>query len=237
MRSGTETRLTIGILPAVLLKLLGDEASFSNEEAMVLAAIRRSNNDLADASVEEVAEHVRGMTPEQLAGFQNNVKGIYHELKYVAHENTDGDDVHAKIYDVVNHPGADVRLVNRTTGEMIDVQLKATDSSSYVREHQERYPDVEMHATEEAASSAHGVASSGFSNAALAREVDGALAKIDEDKSEAIEAGAASGLLSGIANARAALRGERTGPAALRRTLEDLGIGAGSAALLEILLG
>ena len=234
---GTRTRLTIGILPAVLLKLLGGEVSFSNEEAMVLAAIRRSNNDLANASVEEIAEHVRSMTQEQLVGFQNNVKGIYHELKYVAHENTDGDDVKAEVYDLVNHPGADVRLINRVTGETVDVQLKATDSSSYVREHQERYPDVEVRATEEAASSAHGMASSGFSNAVLASEVDGALAKMNEDASDVLEAGAASGLLSGIANARAALRGERTGPAALRRSLADLGIGAGSAALLEILLG
>ena len=137
----------------------------------------------------------------------------------------------------MNHPGADVRLVNRTTGETTDVQLKATDSISYVREHQERCPDVEVLATEEVASPVHGVASSGFSNADLSRDVDGTLARMNEDGSYVLEAGAASGVLSGIANARAALRGEQTGPAAVRRTLEDLGIGAGSAALLELLLG
>ena len=51
------------------------------------------------------------------------------------------------------------------------------------------------------------------------------------------EAAGASGLLSAAMNARAALRGERTTAVAVRRVLQDAGIGVGSAALLEILLG
>ena len=236
MRKEAQTRVAIGVLPAVLLKVLSGERSFSPEETTVLAAIRRSNSDLANASVDEIAEHVRGMTPEQLAGFQRNVKGIYHELCYVERENADGDDVEAKVYEVVNHPGADVRLVNVTTGETVDIQLKATDSASYLREHRERYPDVEVQATEEVASSA-GVASSGFRNSELAGDVNATVEKLEDDGSGVLEAGVASGLLSGVVDARAALRGERTGPAALRRTLEDMGIGVGSAALRELLVG
>ena len=39
MPSGPGTRLTIGILPAVLLKLLAGERSFSDDETIVLAAM------------------------------------------------------------------------------------------------------------------------------------------------------------------------------------------------------
>ena len=82
------------------------------------------------------------------------------------------------MYEVVNHPGADVRLVNARTGEAVDIQLKATDSATYLREHQGRYPDVEVYATEEVASSAD-VASSGFRNSELVGDVN---ATLDEAK-------------------------------------------------------
>lgn len=150
MASDAGTRVMIGILPAVVLKVVGGERSFTTEEATVLAAMRRSNSDLANASADEIADHIGKMTPEQLAGFHNNVKGIYHELRYVGQENADQDYVEAETYELVNHPGADVRLVNGKTGETVDIQLKATDSMASVREHQERYPDVEIHVTEEA---------------------------------------------------------------------------------------
>ena len=81
---------------------------------------------------------------------------------------------------------------------------------TYLREHQERYPDVEVHATEEVASSAS-VASSGFHNSELAGDVNATFEKLGDDGGSVLEAGAASGILSGVMNARAALRGERTG--------------------------
>ena len=220
-------RLAIGIVPAVLLKTLGGEGSFSAEETVVLAAMRRSSGDLANASAAEIGEHVRTMTPEQLAGFRNNVKGIYHELRYVARENGDEDGVDAEMYEVVNHPGADIRLVNSETGETVDIQLKATSSIAHLTEHQERYPNIEVHATEEAALSAHGVASSGFRNAELADDVDATLQKLTNSGSDMFEAGATSGLLSGIVNARAALRGQRTGSAVVRRMLGTWGSARG----------
>ena len=237
MARDSTTRLAIGILPAVFLKVLGGGLSFTNEETDVLAAMRRSSRQLEDASVDEMAEYVRGMTPEQLAGFHNNVKGIYHELRYVARENADGDDLQALTYELMNHPGADVLLVNSRTGETVDIQLKATDSVGYVREHQDRFLRVEVHATEEAAISANDVSSSGFRNAELVRDVDTTLEKLTDDGNEVLEAATVSGLLSGVVHARAALRGERSGTSAVRRVIEDLGIGAGSAAVLELLLG
>lgn len=59
MPEETRTRLAIGVLPAVFLKVLSGERSFSPEETAVLAAMRRSHSDLTNASVDEIAEHVR----------------------------------------------------------------------------------------------------------------------------------------------------------------------------------
>ena len=236
MRSGA-VRVGISVVPAVLLKALGGERTFSDEEAMVLEAIRRSSGALADASVAEIAAHVGSLSGEGLAGFRNNVKGIYHELRYVGRENADGDDVDAAMYELTNHPGADVRLVNRTTGETTDIQLKATDSSAYVAAHGERFPGIEVLATEEAAARLDGVASSGFGNAELEADVAAAMARLAGGEGQVGEAAGASGLLSAAMNARAALRGERSTAIAVRRVLEDAGVGAGSAALLELLLG
>ena len=231
------TRLGIGIVPAVLLKVLGGAGSFSDEEEMVLEAIRRSSNTLSDASVAEIAAHVAGHSNEQLAGFRNNVKGIYHELRYVGQENADGDAFEAELYELTNHPGADVRLVNRDTGETTNIQLKATDSAAHVAAHRDRYPEIEVIATEETAARVDGIESSGLNNADLEADVSAAMELLGGEEGQVFEAAGASGLLSAAMNARAALQGERSTVGAVRRVLEDVGIGAGSAALLEILLG
>lgn len=231
------TRLGIGIVPAVLLKVFGGIGSFSDEEEMVLQAIRRSSNALYDASVAEIAAHIAGLSDEQRAGFLNNVKGIYHELRYVGQENADGDVHEAELYELTNHPGADMRLVNRDTGETTDIQLKATDSAAYVAAHRDRYPEVEVIATDEAAARLDGVKSSGLSNADLEADVSATMERLTGEEGQVFEAAGASGLLSAAMNARAVLRGERSSVGAVRRVLEDAGMGVGSAALLEILLG
>ena len=231
------TRLGIGIVPAVLLKVLGGAGSFSDEEEMVLEAIRRSSNPLSDASVAEMSAHIATLSDEQLAGFRNNVKGIYHELSYVGQENADGDAIEAELYELTNHPGADVRLVNRDTGETTNIQLKATDSAAHVAAHRDRYPEIEVIATEETAARVDGIESSGLNNADLEADVSAAMERLGGEEGQVFEAAGASGLLSAAMNARAALKGERSTVGAVRRVLEDVGIGAGSAALLEILLG
>ena len=130
-----------------------------------------------------------------------------------------------------------MRLVNRTTGETTDIQLKATDSAAYVAAHGERFPGIEVLATEETSARMVGVRSSGFGNAELEADVGEAMARLGGEEGQVGEAAGASGLLSAAMNARAALRGERSTAMAVRRVLQDAGIGVGSAALLEILLG
>ena len=245
-------RVYIGIVPAVFLKLLDLSASqaglknqtFTPDEMMVIDAIRRSDNDLAEAEIKEISAHLREYSPEQLRGIENNVKGIYHEMKVAAAENADGDNMEAELYEVTNHPGADVRLINTATGEVTDIQLKATDSTHYVASHQERYPDTEVMATQEVADNLPGVESSGFSNADLTEDVSGTFDKLTDPSTMAeagdsyVEASAVTGgLISAVLNTKAVLEGKQSASTATRKTLEDAAAVGVSALILDVLIG
>jgi hypothetical protein len=231
-------RVYIGIVPAVLLKLLDRQAhAFTPDEMMVIEAIKRSDNDLIEANIEEITSYLLQYSPVQLQGISNNVKGIYHEIRFVAAENADGDDIEAALYEITNYPGADVRLINTTTGEVTDIQLKAANSSHYVGEHQERYPSIEVLATEEVSDKLSEVEASGFSNAELTSDVSCTLNNLTEGSSYIESAVATSGLISAVLNTKAALEGKQTSSSATRKTLEDLGIAGASAAIIELLVG
>lgn len=231
-------RIYISIVPAVLLKLLDQEAhAFTPDEMMVIEAIKRSDNDLVDADIEEISSYLSQYSPAQLQGISNNVKGIYHEIRFVETENTDGDDIEAELYELTNHPGADVRLINTATGEVTDIQLKAANSVHYVGEHLNRYPDIDVLATEEVSNNLSGVGSSGFSNDELTNDVSGTLNDLTENGNYIESAAATSGLLSAALNTKAALEGKQSGSAATRKTLEDLGVAGVSAAIIELLVG
>ena len=164
--------VSTGAVSAVFLKLLAEDLpDFSEDEKLVLDALRRSNGALADATEEELADYVQSLSPEQLTGLKNNVKGIYHELAFAARENGDGDEYIVELFEDSNHPGADVRIINTETGELTEIQLKATKYEAYVREHNQRYEDVAIFATEEVAASA-GVESSEITNKELTRDTE-----------------------------------------------------------------
>lgn len=48
-----------------------------------------------------------------------------------------------------SYPGSDITLVNDDTGEVMELSLKATDSTAYVEEALLRYPDIAVLTTEE----------------------------------------------------------------------------------------
>lgn len=231
-------RIYIGVVPAVLLKLLDTKAhALSGDELLVLEAIRRSAKDLTNATVDEISGYVSAFSPDQLQGFTNNVKGIYHEIKFADLENADEDVIEAKLYELTNHPGSDVRLINTETGVVTDIQLKATDSHSSITEHLERYPDIELRATEEIAAAIPGIDSTGLSNATLSNDVSTTVDTLTEGSEYVESAVAVSGLLSAVVNAKGVLDGKQTRSAATRKTLEDLGIAGASAAIIELLVG
>ena len=173
---------------------LGFEAS-----PLVLEALNRANPQTLEMSTEQVRDYLGSLSPEQLQGVVNSTKGVYHELKFVDQENSDFDSWHAELMPDVNNPGADVVLSNLETGEIIEVQLKATNSLGYIGEHLDRYADVSIMATSEVAGRAgEAVGSTGFSNEELTTDVQqilesSASAGVSDIASDAL----ADGLLGG----------------------------------------
>lgn len=167
--------VAIGLGTALVLNLLSEgEHTFSEAELDVLEAIRRSSGEMSGATNEEIAVHVQTMTPEQLLGFKNNIKGIAHEIQYARLENNDGDLFQVELFDATNHAGADVKLINIETGEVQELQLKATSYAAYVENHFAQYPEIDVLTTSEVSVDL-GIETTGISNDQLSSDVDTAL--------------------------------------------------------------
>ena len=155
--------ITISVFAVTITQLLqGDLSDLTAEQEVVLEALRRSSNELNNATNEELIAYASSLSDQQLQGVINNTKGIYHEMLFVQAENTDSDQFSAALFEETNHPGADVIITDNVTGEVREVQLKATDYRSYIREHQKRYEQFEIFVTEEV--SGDGIEGSGFYN-------------------------------------------------------------------------
>ncbi|MCM1988794.1 hypothetical protein [Oceanirhabdus seepicola] len=158
----------------------------------VKEALIRSTTDLSEnASFDDIEKFLSQYDGSQAQGVVNNVKGIAHELEYEYIENNDGDDITAELFGETNHPGSDIRLTNEITGEVTEVQLKATGSSEYVREHMEKYPHIDVMATDEVAQEL-GIESTGISNDTLDFQVKSTLDELgleglDDDLLEYVE--------------------------------------------------
>lgn len=227
------------VVIAVTFQRLIEDASreWTLDEGLVLQALRRSTRSLEEASAHEISEYLGELSQDQLRGVASNVKGIYHELLFVQAENADWDAVSAKVKELTNHPGGDVEFI--VDGSLIgEVQLKAVASEAQVLEHLARYPDVEIRVTEEMAAKMPGIESSGFSNTELTRNVYDRLAALQRDGlvDEISEGLATSSLVSSAIIAGKAVRGERLSGTQLRCLLVDAGIGATTAAVLDVLL-
>lgn len=167
-----DTEHIAGVVIATTFVQLLDRnlSSFSLEQSLVLDALRRSKGSLANASTTELSYYIKSLEPEQLKGVISNTKGIYHELLFVENFNFGDGEVQAKLMEELNHPGSDVQFISER-GVISEVQLKAVDSPTQVYEHLQRYPDIDVLATEEVASVLDGVDSSGLNNAVLQAEV------------------------------------------------------------------
>ena len=107
----------------------------------------------------------------QISGLVSNIKGIYHELEFVNFENEDGDSVFAVMHESTNYPGTDVVLFDTTTGESLEVQLKAVADDQAIDRWVEENPGIAVYATEEVAEDS-GVKSSGMKNDELQKDVE-----------------------------------------------------------------
>jgi len=151
---------------AVAAKLAFErKPDFSESELATVAAMQRAHPQAGD-SPEALGEWLARMDEDQIAGVVNNTKGVLHEMEFVRLENEDGDSVHAALFESTSHAGTDVRFSDIETGQSWDIQLKATDSSTYVKDWLDTHPDGEIAVTSELAERL-GLPDSGFSNAEL----------------------------------------------------------------------
>ncbi|TGD72206.1 hypothetical protein E4634_16195 [Mangrovimicrobium sediminis] len=230
--------ITTGVVSVVFLRLLADDlGEFTGQEQLVLEALRRSNGVLADASEEELAEYVQGLDADQLPGLQNNVKGIYHELRFAQAENTDGDKYTAELFEATNHSGSDVRITNLETGEIHEVQLKATNYAHAIQAHNERYDSIDVLATSEVAEATPGVDSSGFSNAELKQDVEGVTDQLDGWYDPGVlDSMAVAGTVALARNVGVLLKGKESSIEERRSLVKDGAQSAGVAGLFSLVL-
>jgi hypothetical protein len=178
------------------------------------------------------------MDAEQLKGLASNIKGIFHELKYVENFNTLDNGFYAEVYKDTNHAGGDVLIKDIRTNEVInEVQLKSTDSLSYVTEHTSKYPDIDVLATSEVANKMEGVGSSGFSNEEITNTVKKQFENIS-DLSTVEQLGDAvviSGLLSAALKTSDVMSGKKDFDKVSKEVFVDVAIATSTTALVSLL--
>ena len=114
----------------------------------------------------------------------NNVKGILFELEYVEIENSDGDSIFAYQFEQTNYPTYDVQLIDEQTGEIAEIQLKATNSASYVKSWMDEHGD-NIVVTDEVAEEL-GLEGVGISNEELEVKVEDFVEKIKDVEEESL---------------------------------------------------
>lgn len=227
-----------GAVSATMLKLMSpDLPSFSGDEELVLEALRRSNNALAGATEADLSAYVQSLSIDQIAGLKNNVKGIYHELAFQQRENLDGDEHIVELFGDTNHAGADVRIINTVTGDVSEVQLKATNYASYVRAHNERHENIEVLVTSETAEASPDWGSSEFSNADLTEDTTSVLQKLGHDAgADVLDSMGIAAMVSLTVNAKAMLKGETLSTSAKQKIIQDGVVAASVAGLVHLII-
>ncbi len=165
-----------GVIYALLTRSAVDDSAKSQ---IALDAIRRMKNDWHDASEAQLSEEISAYEPEQLKGIASNIKGIYHELLFVDNYNKQNADTYAILFEETNYPGADVQI-RLVSDDLVlrEFQLKSTNSESYVNEHVERYPDIDVLVSEEVAINSTNFETSGISNDEITSHIDKILEEI-----------------------------------------------------------
>ena len=168
------------LVAVTLGRIAAQSTDFSGPQQAVVEALRRSSTDLRDADLATLGDYVRSLDSTELVGVALNVKGIAHEILFVAAENSDSDAVTAALFPDTNHPGFDVLLTDHANGRTWPVQLKATDDPAAVRDWLEDHENGQIAVTSELASRI-GVEHSGFDNGRLIADTESVLDQIQSD--------------------------------------------------------
>lgn len=136
----------------------------------VFDAVRRGYNQLEFSSADEIADYFSDVEAESVLGHISNIKGILFEQEYMDTLSTQG--ISANLYESTNHPLTDISILN-PDGSVNEIQLKATDSASYINTTISENPEIELVTTSEVFESidCENVIDSGISNADLSDAV------------------------------------------------------------------
>jgi len=140
----------------------------------VFEAVRRGYTELELASEDGIAAYFDAIDPMEVLGHSNHIKGILFEQEYV--EALEAAGTAASLFESTNHPGTDVLVFGGIDG-VTEIQLKASDSVSYVTGAMQEDPEIAFAVTSEVASQigADLVIDTGIENAALEAAVEEAL--------------------------------------------------------------
>ena len=233
--------VTVGIVSAVTIQLLSEiPTTFDANEEKVLEALRGHTNDLTDdANVEEISKYLKELKPDQLKGLVSSITGKYHELRYEMFINSQDNNLRAELFDDYNHPGADIKLINTETGEVREFQLKATNYLSYIKEHNKKYKDIDVLATEEVAADAPDIGSTGFYNKDLREEVEDTLDKAEGSfiGSEVLSSMTVAAMIILARKLKVILKGSKMTNDEKSKLVQDVKVAAGVAGVISLLIG
>lgn len=206
---------------------LADQIDFSRvtpqmEEAFRLAYPNVDFSSLADRS------------PEEIEGFLTAWKGKYFEV-LVRDDLNAGEwvgDIHlepgqvAQLAENSTQPGWDLQILNSDGTVASQLQLKATESLSYVKDALERYPDIQVLTTDEVTipeELADKILSSGLSDQSLEKAVAEPMASLFDSPLENIVEGVLPGLpfvIIAVGETGKVLMGKKSFQAALGNGIE-----------------
>jgi len=173
-------RETLADITIVAASLSADILLAPNPDPLAVKAIQDTNPSFDPDSLS-------GHSSEELTGMVNAAKGKYFEY-LVADRLNNGEVVgdvslpegyKAVLADSMNQPGWDLQIVDEQNNTVDYLQLKATESTSYIHEALTRYPEIQILTTDEVAnagaSTSNLVLDSNMSDQDLTRAVESAI--------------------------------------------------------------
>lgn len=163
-------------ITTVLAKLAWNARTPQLTEAdqAVLAALRRSHAELANAPLEDIQAYLQGFDEQQIVGLVSTVKGMLHDMEFVRLDHEDGDSLYAAYLDQRDHTDFDVLLADQHSGESWQLQLKVIEGTGTGKDWIAAPPEETLLTTEEIATQL-GLESSGLSTKELTQSVEDAI--------------------------------------------------------------
>lgn len=182
LKANRESLLDVTVAAASVHISFGDKPD--DVDPLLLRAIHDTNPSLSDTRLFSLDE-------EALQGAVNTAKGKYFEY-LVAEKLNQGLQVGplllqegqtAVLAESMTQPGWDLRIVDEHGAVVEYLQLKATDSVAYIRSALERYPDIQVLATNEVSEGGF-ILDSGISDETLRAQVGAGVDAVDMSLSE-----------------------------------------------------